>query len=33
MCGGSLDDRLLLSDGALERLRRLSFVGDARLDW
>jgi len=33
MRGGSLDDRLLLSDGALERLRRLSFEGDARLDW
>ena len=28
MHGGSLDDRLLLSDGALERLRRLGFVGD-----
>jgi len=33
MQGGSLDDRLLLSGGALERLRRLSFEGDARLDW
>jgi len=33
MHGGSLDDRLLLSGGALERLRRLSFEGDARLDW
>jgi len=33
MRGGSLDDRLLLSGGASERLRRLSFEGDARLDW
>jgi len=33
MHGGSLDDRLLLSGGALERLRRLDFEGDARLDW
>jgi len=33
MHGGSLDDRLLLSDAALERLRRLGFEGDARLDW
>jgi len=33
MHGGSLDDRLLLSGGALERLRRLGFEGDARLDW
>ena len=31
--GGSLDDRLLPSDGALERLRRLKFEGDAVLDW
>ena len=27
MHGGSLDDRLLLSDGALERLRRLGLCG------
>jgi len=33
MHGGSLDDRLLLSDGALERLRRLGVKGDARLNW
>ena len=33
MRGGSLDDRLLLSNGALERLRRLGFEGDANLDW
>jgi len=33
MHGGSLDDRLLLSASALERLRRLGFEGDARLDW
>jgi len=33
MHGGSLDDRLLLSDGAFERLRRLKFEGDAILDW
>jgi len=33
MRGGSLDDRLLLSDGALERVRRLKFEGDAVLDW
>jgi len=33
MRGGSLDDRLQLSDGAFERLRRLGFVGDACLDW
>jgi len=33
MRGGSLDDRLLLSGGALERLRRLNFEGDAVLDW
>jgi len=33
MQGGSLDDSLLLSGGALERLRRLSFEGDAHLDW
>jgi len=33
MCGGSLDDRLLLSGGAHERLRRLGFEGDAHLDW
>jgi len=33
MQGGSLDDRLLLSDGAFERLRRLGFEGDACLDW
>jgi len=33
MHGGSLDDRLLLSAGALERLRRLGFEGDAGLDW
>jgi len=33
MHGGSLDDRLLLSAGALERLRRLGFEGDVRLDW
>jgi len=31
--GGSLDDRLLLSDGALERLRRLKFTGRVVLDW
>ena len=31
--GGSLDDRLLLSDSAFERLRRLGFEGDACLDW
>jgi len=33
MRGGSLDDRLLPSGGALERLRRLGFEGDACLDW
>jgi len=33
MHGGSLDDRLLLSAGALERLRRLGFKGDACLNW
>ena len=33
MHGGSLDDRLLLSGGGLERIRRLGFEGDARLDW
>ena len=33
MHGGSLDDRLLLSGGTLERLRRLNFEGDVRLDW
>jgi len=33
MRGGSLDDRLLLAGGALERLRRLGLEGDARLDW
>jgi len=33
MHGGSLDDRLLLSGGALERLRRLGFEGDAHLGW
>ena len=33
MHGESLDDRLLLSGGALERLRRLGFEGDACLDW
>jgi len=33
MRGGSLDDRLLLSCGALERLRRLGFEADACLDW
>ena len=33
MHGGSLDDRLLLSDNAFERLRRLGFGGDACLDW
>jgi len=33
MRGGSLDDRLLLSDSAFERLRRLGFEGDACLDW
>jgi len=33
MRGGSLDDRLLLAGGALERLRRLRFEGDACLDW
>ena len=33
MHGGSLDDRLLLSDGARERLRRLDFNGKARLNW
>jgi len=33
MHGGSLDDRLLLLGGALERLRRLNFEGDAVLDW
>jgi len=33
MHGGSLDDRLLLSDGAFERLRRLGFEGVASLDW
>ena len=33
MHGGSLDDRLLLSGGALELLRRLGFKGDAHLDW
>jgi len=33
MHGGSLDDRLLLSDSAFERLRRLGFEGDPCLDW
>ena len=33
MHGGSLDDRLLLSDGALERLHRLGFKGDTFLGW
>jgi len=33
MCGGSLDDRLLLLDSVFERLRRLGFEGDACLDW
>jgi len=33
MHSGSLDDRLLLSDGAFERMRRLGFAGDAHLDW
>jgi len=33
MHGGSLDDRLLLSDSAFERLRRLGFKGDACLNW
>ena len=33
MHGGSLDDRLLLSDGALKRLCRLGFEGDAHLGW
>ena len=33
MHGGSLDDRLMLSDGAFERLHRLGFEGDACLDW
>ena len=33
MHGGSLDDRLLLSDSAFVRLGRLGFEGDACLDW
>ena len=33
MCGGSLDDRLLLSDSGLERLSRLSLEGNPSLDW
>ena len=33
MHGGSLDDRLLLSDNAFERMRRLGFEGDACLNW
>ena len=33
MHGGSLDDRLLLSDSAFERMQRLGFEGDACLNW
>ena len=30
---GSLDDRLLLSPAAGQRLRRLGFAGDSHLSW